>query len=176
MEEVWKDIKEYKGLYQVSNFGRVRSVDRYVTQQGRGKEFTGLRKGRIIKPRLQNSGYLLVWLSMQGTVRAHTVHRLVGTAFISNPDGLSDINHKDGNKKNNNVLNLEWCTRNENIRHAYRNLGRKKSGKKIKCVELNVVFDSAADASRKTGINAGSIRHVACGIAKTAGGYRWEHV
>lgn len=175
MNEIWKDIPDYEGFYQASSLGRIRSVDRYVTQQGRGKAFTGLRKGRIIKQRLQNAGYFLVWLSKQGKIRAHTVHRLVAASFIDNPENMMDINHKDGDKKNNSVHNLEWCTRSQNIKHSYEKLNHKTNGKAVRCIELDIIYSSAAEASRERGISACGIRHVLTGRAKTAGGYRWEY-
>lgn len=174
MKEIWKDIHDYEGLYQASSLGRIRSVDRYVTQKGRGKAFTGLRKGKIIKQRLQNSGYFVVWLSKQGKVRALTVHRIIATTFIDNPENMGDVNHKDGDRKNNCVSNLEWCTRSQNIKHSYEKLNHKINGKPVRCIELGSAYSSAAEASRQMGINASGISNAASGRTKTSGGYKWE--
>lgn len=104
MNEVWKDIKGYEGLYQVSNLGRVKSVKRNLT----------------LKPCNRNR-YLIVLLSKNGIKKAINVHRLVAQAFIPNPDDKRTVNHIDGNKQNNCVDNLEWCSQSENVKHAYDN-------------------------------------------------------
>ena len=109
MIELWKDIKNYEGLYQVSNLGNVKSVDRYVYAGDNSNH-----KYQHIKERnLKLSGgdkYIQVILCKNGKIKAFLVHRLVAEAFIPNPDNLPCINHKDENPKNNQVENLEWCT------------------------------------------------------------------
>ena len=108
MKEVWKDIKGYEGLYQVSNYGNVKSCDRHV--------FAGVgsnHKTQHIKEKLLRAGggkYKQVRLSKNGKIKAFLIHRLVAQAFISNPNNLPCINHKDEDPKNNNANNLEWCT------------------------------------------------------------------
>jgi len=109
MIELWKDIKNYEGLYQVSNLGNVKSVDRYVYAGDNSNH-----KYQHIKERnLKLSGgdkYIQVHLCKNGKIKAFLVHRLVAEAFIPNPDNLPCINHKDENPKNNQAENLEWCT------------------------------------------------------------------
>lgn len=102
--EIWRDIADYEGLYQVSNLGRVRS----------------LKFGRvlILKTRPNNSGYSQVWLYRDGRYEVHRVHRLVAETFIPNPDNKREVNHLNGDKTDNRVGNLEWCTSSENKRHA----------------------------------------------------------
>lgn len=114
MNEIWKDIEGYEGLYQVSNLGRVRSVDRIG---GRGRRFNG----RILKPKVKTGGYLLVNFSKEGKRKMFSVHRLVAQAFIPNPEGLPQINHKDENPSNNRVENLEWCDGKYNCNYGIRN-------------------------------------------------------
>lgn len=174
--EIWKDIKGYEGIYQVSSMGRVQSIDREVTQFCHKKYFTRTISGKIIKPGVQNSGYEIVWLSKNGEVSPFLVHRLVASAFLNIEKGKSDVNHKDGNRRNNTVRNLEWCTKSENVKHSYQKLNHKRKGKLIRCIELDRCFLSAAEASRVLGINAGGIRHAISGVAKTAGGYTWERM
>lgn len=106
MDEIWKDIIGYEGYYKVSNFGRVKSI--YAMG------------GLILKQRKQNSGYLIVHLYKEKTREAKTVHRLVSKAFIPNPENKPHVNHLDGDKSNNKLDNLDWCTQSENIKHAYK--------------------------------------------------------
>lgn len=113
MTEKWKDIKGYEGLYQVSDLGRVRSLDR-EDRLGRFK------LGKIKAPCDNGRGYLCVNLKKDSKQKNKSVHRLVAEAFLPNPDNLPEINHKDGNKANNQVSNLEWCTRSENAKHAFK--------------------------------------------------------
>lgn len=107
MEEEWRPVKGYEGLYEVSSMGRVKSL--YTSQ------------GRILKQSTATNGYMLVNLSKNGTCNTKQVHRLVAIAFIRNSNNYSEVNHKDCNKKNNTVDNLKWCTRGYNVRHACRN-------------------------------------------------------
>lgn len=117
MNEEWRDIKGYEGLYQVSNYGRVRSVARIVTwKNNQLKSY----KSRIMKVR-QKNGYYTVSLYKDFNSRDIRVHRLVGEAFIPNPENLPFINHIDENKLNNRVENLEWCTRQYNNNYGSRN-------------------------------------------------------
>lgn len=109
MIEVWKSIKGYEGFYEVSNFGRVRSLPR--------KTKSNVLKGTVLKPNVTPFGYLQVMLCREGKGKQHKIHRLVANAFIPNPDNLPEINHKDWNTSNNNVDNLEWCDRQYNNAH-----------------------------------------------------------
>lgn len=106
MEEIWKDIKCYEGHYQVSNLGRVKSLGRY--RKGRYGSKVWVNE-RFMYQNVQKSGYVHIHLSMNHKVRIFKLHRLVAEAFIPNPNNLPQINHKDENKQNNCVDNLEWC-------------------------------------------------------------------
>lgn len=112
--EIWKDIKNYEGIYQVSNLGRIKRLD-YIASDGRKL------KQRIKKPTLSNNHYLMIWFGVNKKRKAFLVHRLVAETFISNPDNLPQVNHKDENKLNNNVNNLEWCTHLYNQMYGNRN-------------------------------------------------------
>jgi hypothetical protein len=115
MIEDWKDIAGWEGLYAVSSNGRIKSYDRLVTELN-GK--TRTHKGRLVT--LKKTGcYHGVSLFLHGVGQRYYAHRLVAEAFIPNPDGRPEVNHKDGNKFNNCVLNLEWATRSENAKHAF---------------------------------------------------------
>lgn len=129
MEEIWKDVEGYEGLYQVSNLGKVRSIDREV------KTSTGFRKykGMVLKQRIVKE-YLYVNF---GTRSTHRVHRLIAKAFVPNPDNLPEVNHIDGNKLNNNIDNLEWCTSKENINHSWgKGLSKSRKGEKTNLSKL----------------------------------------
>jgi len=115
-KEIWKDIDGYEGYYQVSNMGRVRSVDRVVEHNKGG--YCQL-KGRLLKLYTTKKGYDRVNLNKNGKIKFFLVHRLVTQAFIPNPESKPQVNHIDGVKTNNNVSNLEWCTPSENIKHSF---------------------------------------------------------
>lgn len=116
-KEIWKDIPEYDGLYQISNFGQVKSLKRIVSN-GNGKRNI---EEKILKQSKCNNHYFQVNLSKNGKIKTYYVHRLVAMAFIKNHNNLSIINHIDGNGFNNNELNLEWCTQKDNVNHAWNN-------------------------------------------------------
>lgn len=109
-QEIWKDIEGYEGLYQVSNLGRVRSLDRLVEYEQRSKLVKRLFKGRIMQLSYTSDGYLMIYLRKDRQDTYHAVHRLVAQAFVPNPDNLPVVNHKDEVKNNNYAENLEWCT------------------------------------------------------------------
>jgi len=115
-KEIWKPINGYEGRYEVSNFGRVRSLDRIIVDSiGRKRNI----KGKIIKQCVSNNEYYYVVLynnNVDGKTIA--VHRLIADAFIDNPNNLSTINHKDENRKNNDIDNLEWCTQQYNVEYS----------------------------------------------------------
>lgn len=115
MNEVWLDIENYEGLYQVSNFGRVRTVPHYSVDKLGRKYFVG---GRILRLHTYPNGYKDVMLQHEGKAKRHLVHRLVANAFIPNPNNLPEINHKDESRDNNCANNLEWCDRSYNCNYG----------------------------------------------------------
>lgn len=126
--EVWKDIEGYEGRYQVSNMGRVKSLTRKV--------WNYTKPGRVLKPGAKRNGYLHVALSNGDKIEKHAhVHRLVAKAFIPNPDNLPEVNHKNLNKSDNRVENLEWCTSRYNKAH-FRNSPYAKNADKKKARTL----------------------------------------
>jgi hypothetical protein len=113
MQEIWKDIKDYEGLYQISNLGKIKSLARKTNNQF-------CKEDIILKLWLSPTGYLVINLHKNGKMKYFTVHRLVLKNFVSNPLNKLEINHKDGNKQNNNLNNLEWATSSENHKHAFK--------------------------------------------------------
>lgn len=138
--EIWKDIEGFEGFYQVSSFGRVRSLDRLVN--GCGKKGFQRLKGKILKLQSRKSGHLDVLLKMNGKEKRCWVHRLVAEAFIANPQTLPIVNHIDSNPKNNTIENLEWCTQKHNITHCVKSgrfnpkLGETSPFNKLKTEEV----------------------------------------
>ena len=173
-EEVWRDVKGYEGLYQVSNMGRVKSL-------GRKDRFGRVIKERILEPAVTHNGYLRVGLHVDGKRKMLRVHRLVCEAFHENPDNKSEVNHVNENKTDNRACNLEWSTRTENCNHGSRNERVAKAlskpigqfsldGKLIK------VWQSACEARRQTGFDQGYVGAVARGKFKQAYGYIWKYI
>lgn len=118
MKEIWKDIEGYEGIYQVSNLGRIKSFDRHRKTMGEGIR---LVKGKIIKHVKKGIGYAQVTLCDNNAIKKSVlVHRIIATAFIPNPDNLSQVNHKDSNRCNNTIDNLEWVSSRENQTHRYK--------------------------------------------------------
>lgn len=181
MEEIWKDIKEYEGLYQVSNLGRVRSLDRIInTEQGKRKILGKIRKTRKDSRRF----YLLVDLSKNNKTKTFLVHRLVALSFINNPNNLPQINHKDENKENNFIKNLEWCdlSYNQNYgslpqrRKTFIKKAHKINSKKIISLEDGKIFNSIQEAGKFFNIESSNIGRVCKGERKTAGGKTFKYV
>lgn len=167
--EIWKPVKGYVGLYEVSNLGRVRSLDRYVNTMG-GKRMI---KGQIMKPRIRNK-YLSVNLAKEGIKRDHAVHRLVAEAFIPNQENKPHVNHIDFNIHNNRVDNLNWMTVEENLNWS--GIFYKKVNQYDKNRVLIRQFPSIREAGRVTGIEPKNISACCNGRRSIAGGYFWEFV
>ena len=186
MIEEWKDIKDYENLYQVSNLGRVKSLKREIIYSD-GRKHT--YKEKILKPRKNKYGYLVVCLCNNGNRKEFFVHRLVALAFIPNPDNKPHIDHIDTNPLNNVYTNLHWVTPKENNnneltkQHVSEAMKGKKISeetkekrrKKIYCVELDKVFNSIKEASEELGIFATTISAVCKGKRKTVGGYHFMY-
>ena len=202
MEEIWRDVVGYEGLYMVSNYGKVMSLN--YCKRGYAK---------LLTPKVNRSGRLWVNLYKNGVNKPFLIHRLVGTAFIPNPDGLPQINHKDENPKNNHVGNLEWCDNLYNARYSFErhperkiaNLRKKyqtayligdewhgmhakfgqpwKNGPKNKKPVVQYTKDmietktwkSISVVVKETGWRYSSIKECCEGKRKTAYGFKWQY-
>lgn len=166
MTESWLPINGYEGLYEVSSNGNVKS----------------LKKGIFLKPETLPFGYLRVCLTKNKNSRHFMIHRLVAEAFIPNPDNLPFVNHKDENKTNNCVENLEWCDSKYNNNYGTKKERLKKvlkgkagrPGKPVHCIDTGETYESASEAERQTGIQ--HIDEVCSGKRQSAGGFWWEYV
>lgn len=179
MEEEWRDIKGFEGLYQANRLGEIISLS-----------YRNSKNPRLLKYRVNNRGYCVAHLRKKGLPNGKQIcwHRVIAMTFVPNPKGLPCVNHKNGIKTDNRADNLEWCTYKENIVHSVQVLGadRNKNRKtRVKCIETGKYYGSYVDAQRDTGIPAPNIRCAAMGLAKrdgrgnlyvshTAGGYHWE--
>ena len=180
MKEEWRDIKGYEGIYQVSNLGRVKGLDRIVNTWNAYKPLGE----KLLKPILRN-GYMYV--SLQG--KCFGVHRLVAQAFIPNLENKPQVNHKNENKQDNRVTNLEWVTAKENVNYGtclqrrantQRRLGNqinnKGTSKKVICVEEQKIFESINDAVRKGfGKDSSAITKCCKGKKQTHNKYHWRY-
>lgn len=185
-KEVWKKINGADG-YEISNYGRVKSIKRVVMSKN------GVMKpirGGVLNPSIISSGYLLLRLSTK--YKSKLVHRLVAEAFIPNPEAKRTVNHKNGNRLDNRVENLEWATYKENIRHSFDSLGRVgskamlgKTGRdcpnSIPVFQRTVggklikKFNSGQEAADAFGLSKTTISMAVCGKNKTAAGFKWSH-
>ena len=140
-------------------------------------EVYSLYTKKYLSPRITRLGYAVVSLYQDGTTKSKRVHRLVAEAFIPNPSNLPEVNHKDENKLNNDVTNLEWCDRLYNNNYGSHNQKISKAmEKKVRCIETGEVYDSIAEASQNTHTHRTGISKVITGERITAGGYHWEYV
>ena len=175
--EIWKDVKGFEGLYQISNFGNVKSVDR-ISKHSKG-DLT--LKGRILKPINIGKGYLGVALSKNGKVKNHYIHRLVAEAFINNNENKPCIDHINGNRTDNRVNNLRWVNATENMNNPI-TTNRISQKNSIQIVQFTIdgefvkIWNNAVDAEQTLGIDRTGIRRCCRKVVKTAGGYMWKNI
>ncbi len=181
METKWAKVVGYENEYKISSSGVIASI----------------RTGNNLRPHKNKLGYIRVELWKSGKRRSTGLHRVLAFAFIPNPENKPDINHKDGNPSNNDLSNLEWCTKSENILHSFRVLGRKskisevlrtywvgRSGSRHHHstpilqydMQMNFIaeYGSQGEAARVTGMNQGKISRCVTGSKKSTGGFIWK--
>lgn len=172
MSEIWRDVVGYEGLYQVSNMGRVRSID-HVVKTKTGKDM--LVKGMTKKPSTYKGGYQFVMLQYRKQKKLFPVHRLVALAFIPNPDNKPEVNHIDAIKDNNCVSNLEWVTGEENFKHAIDN-GLVKTTGTFVLMDGVTRFDSIRKCAKCLGVDPHEIRRALKGEYKTVHGHFFKEI
>lgn len=155
MKEIQKDVKGYEGKYLISNTGKVKSLTR----------------NRLLKPVIQK-GYMYIHLCKNSKDKAYLLHRLVAKHFVSNPDNLPEVNHKNEDKANNDASNLEWCDAKYNSNYGTRN---KRKSKPIQCIETGKIYWGAREMERQLGIKHNNIAK-AIKNGTLAGGYHWKYV
>lgn len=172
--EIWKDVKDYEGLYQVSNLGKVKSLDRYL----KNNNGYALKRGKMLNVIKRKDGYLQVTLSKNSIIKPFKIHRLVAEVFIDNPNKYICVNHKDENKENNILDNLEWCTYKYNNTYGTRLIRQvEKNNKEIyqydKDMNLIKIWKSGREL-KENGFSSSSISRCCNGKRKTSGGYIWS--
>lgn len=170
MAEIWKPIAGYNGKYEISSFGRVKS-----------HAYTSVR---FIREQLAGKGYPKVSLRKDGKTQQHYIHRLVAEAFLDNPEQKTEVNHIDGNKRNNHVQNLEWVSRKENQMHAFNNGLLKNMENReraidvlrrpIICDQTGKVYASVSDAARELGVATTNISSILLGRRPHVKGYSFS--
>lgn len=175
--EIWKDVVGYEGLYQVSNLGRVKGLDRKASIGN--NNFRSVKGGLLKIRKGEKTNYPFVALTKNHKASLIRVHRIVAEAFIPNPNNYPQVNHKDGDKTNNCVCNLEWVTCSQNTKHAYDNRLNKKA-RPVECLKDGVViktYKSALEAERLDGFQSQNIAHC-CNHKyghKKHKGYEWRY-
>jgi len=149
-QEIWKDVIGFEGNYEISNLGRLKGL---AIPKNLKNNYTYIKPELILKLYKINSGYFCAGLHKDGKSKTHLIHRIVATAFISNPENKTDVNHKNGIKDDNRAENLEWCTHSENLIHAHKiglkkpTVGEKANGSKL--TEEQVLHIRNSKLSRK---------------------------
>lgn len=158
MKEEWKDVFGYEGIYQASTLGNIKNI----------------KTNKTLKPFKNTNGYYQVELWKNGKGKQIVVHKIIAKTFLSNPSNLPQINHKDENKTNNSIDNLEWCTAKYNSNYGTRNL---KLSSPVICIELNKKYSSIKEASKELKIQQAHISGCCAKRKhyKTAGGYHWRY-
>lgn len=165
MEEFWKDVEGFEGLYQVSNLGQIRSLPR-----------KGSRGGIMVGSK-HPKGYRYITFRKDGKQYTLKVHRLVAEAFIPNPDNLPEVNHKNEDKTDNSVENLEWCSTQYNHEYGSRTeKARVSCGKPIRCIETGKEYNGAKWAATELGLDPSGITKCLKNPNRTCGGCHWEYI
>lgn len=182
MEEQWSQIKDFEGWYEVSTQARVRSVDRIIHHKSdrftdKGK--VQINNGKVLTPQQNNKGYFYIMLYKNCVHKKKYIHRLVAEAFIPNPECKKEVNHIDGNHQNNKIENLEWCTKMENMTHAFQS-NLVKTKKPVMSTDLITkevtIYESVSSAGRARGISHTGISLQLKRKIKSCDGCVWDYL
>ena len=180
-KEEWRDIAGYEGKYQISNFGRVKSLPRFIKSgKSRNRKGYRLKKESIIQPSVSYNGYLYVGLSNNNKVSCFRINRLVAQEFIPNPDNLPTVDHINRNRIDNRIENLRWASMKMQCNNSDIKSRIKVISKSVKQYTKDGIFiaeyESVSEAERQTGICHSSISEYCNGKRKSAGGYIWKYL
>lgn len=182
LTETWRAVKNYKGIYEVSNLGRVKRIRREIKNIGLlNKSKKCILKELILKP-CNQGGYLKCSLKKNGKGKNFLVHRLVAQAFIKNPLNKLQVNHKFGIRNDNRASQLEWCTNFENMQHSWKNEYRNNNHFNKKVIQffngrLIKVWKSRKEAVKCTKLKTpAGISACCCGTQKTSAGFQWKNI
>jgi len=178
--ELWNDIVGYEGIYQISTLGRIKVLDREVVVTTKNGSHMRKTKEKLHKPNTNNCNYLWVKLTdKKGNCDRHFIHQLIAKHFVSNPLDKKYVNHKDGNKRNNNVTNIEWVTQSENVRHSMEiGTHQFKPKEPFAMIDLRTnsiigIFRFLTDVHNQYGVSIGNISSILKGKTKTASKKRY---
>lgn len=195
MKEIWKDIKEYEGIYQVSNQGRIKSLERIVANNKKGKIYYRKVKECILTPSPLSDGYLVVSLHKDLKMKNFKIHRLVALSFLENPNGYLQVDHINTIKSDNRVENLRWCTSKQNHNNGLTLINHKRAtldkiqrfkgkyierlSKPVRQYDLNLnlirEFSSISEAAKTFNISSTTMQRNCKGKQRTAGNYIWKY-
>lgn len=188
MQEEWRPVPEFEDAYEVSNLGRVRSLDRWAEYVNHGTPTRMRIHGKVLKLYKDEDGYLRINVKVGSKSKTFGVHRLVAQAFIPNPDSLPCVNHKDYNPENNVVNNLEWCSIEYNNEYSNNKFRRphsiyenrenvkKKLSHPVRCIETGEIFPSMIEAERKLHLGSTAVYFSIKNNKSTVQGYTFEKV
>lgn len=168
---MYKAIKGYEGIYEVNEFGKVRSVDRTVEYKNGS---TRKRKGKELKLKMDKGGYFVIGLNKNGIRKMWSVHRLVAEAFLPNPNNFPQVHHKNHDRKDNRIQNLMWVSKSEQRDEHWTKAQSKTRGTRLRVVGngIDKIYNSSREVERELGVFNSTALRVAKGIRKQAKGYQ----
>lgn len=179
-KEIWADVPGYGNKYKISSYGKIVSKERTVICRIRNKKYVRNIKEKTLKQFNNSAGYMQTNIVEESGIEKKVyIHRLVAISFLPNPNNLTDVNHKNGDKSNNSVENLEWVSHRENIVHSIDKLGHKPTGRhsrRILEITTNTIFSSVKEAAKTYSVAASYIYSQINGRVDNIKGRRFEYI